>query len=610
MNEIHHSGAIESILQILMTQTMPNKKTRFLPTSRHAMKDLGWDACDVILVSGDAYIDHPSFGTGLIGRYLESLGLRVGVIAMPDSSSAAAFAAMGRPRLFFGVTAGNLDSMLSLFTAQRKIRSDDPYVPGGKSANRPERATIVYCNRIREAFGNVPIIIGGIEASLRRIAHYDFWSDTVRRSLLIDSKADMLVYGMAEKPLNNIVAQLKAGKQLTQLKNIPQTVVALSKKESDATISALPPSWHILPSYEQIKESKTQFTEMTDQFFKHYQTTMVQRHADRAIIINPTSAPLTAKEIDTIYNLPYTYLPHPSYKQSIPAFDQIRDSITTVRGCYGGCNFCGLGLHQGRDIQSRTIGSILHEIDTRSHNSHWKGIVSDLGGPTANMYGTQCENPAGNSRCLRTSCLSPARCEHLNGDQKEFVRLIQTVTKQATVRHCSINSGIRMDLAIQDPASIEVIARLATGGHLSVAPEHLDKSVLKLMNKPVDTFWEIFEEMFTEASHRADKEQFLIPYFIAGHPGETEEHATTVANYLRKKGIKARQIQEFIPIPMTVSTSIYYTGEHPFTKEKIDVTNRQSVKRRHKEIMMWWQEPVKKKFIRPAPGHTKHQQGG
>lgn len=558
----------------------------FLPTTTEEMHARSIRQLDVILVTGDAYVDHPAFGAAAAGRYLESLGLTVGIIAMPDVKAPADFVRMGAPRYFFGVTAGNVDSMLSLFTAQKKTRSDDSYVPAGKIGLRPQRATIAYCNALRRVFKNVPIIIGGVESSLRRLAHYDYWSDTVRQSILLDSKADMLVYGMAEKPLTSIISGLRAGRPLDSLNRIPGTVVKLGKKDLAAQGPA-ENEMSQLPSYENVKQSKQAFSEMSRMFFEHMHETQIQHAGTCAVIINPPARPLSQKEMDAVYALPFVYKPHPSYKEKIPAYEQIKDSFIAVRGCAGGCNFCGLGMHQGKTIQSRSVNSITSEILKRAAFPGWKGIVSDLGGPTANMYGLFCKQEAFH-KCKRRSCLSPVPCAMLETNQGPFAGLIKHVGSMKEVKHLFVNSGIRMDLALLWPEIIEVLAQKAVGGQMSVAPEHVSASVLKLMNKPVNTGWERFQEIFDRAGKKAGKKQYLTPYLIAGHPGSSIKHARELAAYLKSRGLRVEQVQEFIPLPMTVSASMYYTGQDPFTKEKVEVSYKLGDKRREKDAIMWW----------------------
>jgi uncharacterized radical SAM protein YgiQ len=567
--------------------TMP-----FLPTTREEMQKLGIEQLDVIIVTGDAYVDHPAFGAAMVGRYIQSLGCTVGIIAMPDVKNLSDFTALGAPRYFFGVTAGNVDSMMSLFTAQKKPRSDDPYVPGGAAGRRPARATIAYCNALKQAFKGVPIVIGGVEASLRRIVHYDYWSDTLRQPLLLDAKAEILVYGMAEHPLRAIVSRCKRGEQLEGTLDIPGTAVRLTGSALEKVVSAPKQLFVRLPSFEEIMISRQAFSRMTKLFYENPESAFLQECGTLAVFVNKPAEPLTQGEIDRMYELPFTYHPHPSYARAIPAYEQIRDSITVVRGCFGGCNFCGLGAHQGKTIQSRSKESVVREIKKRSMIPGWKGIVSDLGGPTANMYGLFCRRPKDGKPCGRRSCLAPAACSHLQTSQSGFADLIRTVCGLDMVKHVSVNSGVRMDLALLWPEIIEVVAKKATGGQLSVAPEHLARNVLQVMGKPEETGWQRFEELFSAASSRAGKQQYLVPYFIAGHPGSTLDDARELGQYLKRKGIKARNVQEYIPIPMTVSCSLYATGEDPFTGKTVPVSYKLSDVRRQKELIMWWQAPV------------------
>ncbi len=480
--------------------------------------------------------------------------------------------------------------MVSLFTAQKKKRSDDPYLPGGKAGSRPERAIIAYCNGLKRVYKNVPIIIGGVEASLRRIVHYDYWSDSIRQPVLLDAKADMLVYGMAEKPLGAIVAGLKAGKMIGAMTDIPGTVIRLGKNELSA-VTSTEKNIVRLPSYEEVKQSKQVFSEMTRIFYENISARMLQQSGTCAVLINPAPPPLLQKEFDGIYGLPFLFKPHPSYKDIIPACEQIKDSVTVVRGCLGGCNFCGLGVHQGKAIQSRSFQSVEMEITRRAASTGWKGVVSDLGGPTANMYGLYCKRSDADPACKRRSCLSPRPCKFLCTLQSDFAELIRRVGALKQVKHLAINSGIRMDLALLWPGIIDVLARCAVGGHLSVAPEHVSPKTLRNMGKPENTGWKEFDELFAKASKRAGKKQYLSPYLIAGHPGSTQAEAGELRDYLKRNNLRVRQVQEFIPFPMTVSASMYYTGEDPFTKEKVEVSYKLSDTRHQKELIMWWDTP-------------------
>jgi uncharacterized radical SAM protein YgiQ len=565
------------------------------------MQKLGIEQLDVIIVTGDAYVDHPAFGAAMVGRYIQSLGCTVGIIAMPDVNTPADVTALGAPRYFFGVTAGNVDSMMSLFTAQKKPRRDDPYVPGGVSGRRPERATIAYCNALRQAFKGVPIVIGGVEASLRRIVHYDFWSDTLRQPLLLDAKAELLVFGMAEHPLRAIVSRCKRGEPLDGMLDIPGTAVRLGSSALAAV--AADPKQHFvrLPSFDETQDSREAFSRMTRVFYENPCSAFLQECGTLGVLVNKPPEPMTQGELDRVFDLPFTYHPHPAYRQAIPAYEQIKDSITVVRGCFGGCNFCGLGAHQGKTIQSRSKESVVREIRKRASMPGWKGIVSDLGGPTANMYGLFCKKPRDGKPCTRRSCLAPSVCGFLQTAQTGFAELIRTVCGLDMVKHVSVNSGVRMDLALLWPEIIEIIAKKATGGQLSVAPEHLARKTLAAMGKPEETGWLRFEELFTAASARAGKQQYLIPYFIAGHPGSTIDDARELGQYLKRRGIKARNVQEYIPIPMTVSCSVYATGEDPFTGKKVPVSYKLSDAHLQKELIMWWQTP---------DSHHDHRRGG
>jgi uncharacterized radical SAM protein YgiQ len=478
-----------------------------------------------------------------------------------------------------------------LFTAQKKPRRDDPYVPGGVAGRRPSRATIAYCNALRQAFKGVPIVIGGVEASLRRIVHYDFWSDTLRQPLLLDAKAELLVFGMAEHPLRAIVSRCKRGESLDGMLDIPGTAVRLGRSALAAVAADRRQHFVRLPSYEEIQNSREAFSRMTRVFYENPCSAFLQECGTLGVLVNKPPEPMTQGELDRVFDLPFTYHPHPSYRQPIPAYDQIKDSITVVRGCFGGCNFCGLGAHQGKTIQSRSKESVVREIRKRSAMPGWKGIVSDLGGPTANMYGLFCRKPRDGKHCVRRSCLAPSVCAFLQTAQSGFADLIRTVCGLDMVKHVSINSGVRMDLALLWPEIIEIIAKKATGGQLSVAPEHLARHALSAMGKPEEAGWLRFEELFTAASVRAGKQQYLVPYFIAGHPGSTLDDARELGQFLKRRGIKARNVQEYIPIPMTVSCSVYATGEDPFTGKKVPVSYKLSDAHRQKELIMWWQTP-------------------
>lgn len=515
----------------------------FLPTNKAELQALGLPELDIILISGDAYIDHPSFGTALLGRLLESAGFRVGIIAQPDWSKNEDFLVLGRPRLFFGISSGNMDSMVNHYTAQRKKRNDDAYSPDGQSGKRPDRAVMIYTNIVRRLFKGTPVIIGGIEASLRRIAHYDFWQDKIRNSILADSKADLLIYGMAEKPILEVAEALKAGIKISELTDILSTVCYVSK-----------PDGTLLPDAELCKNKLT-FHQMNRLFYENVQTTaLYQLNGGRYIKHNPPAEPLTTSEMDKIYQLPYMRAPHPRYAgHNIPAWEQIRQSITSHRGCYGGCNFCAIAIHQGRKIQSRSAQSILSEA------KKLPGVISDLGGPSANMYDSKCKLGFPDS-CKRRSCLFPQICPNLSFDHDVQIRLLDAVAALPKVKHVFVASGIRHDMALGNRRYISAIAQKYTGGRLKLAPEHSSDSVLKLMGKPSIARFEDFAKQYFAEVNKAGIKRQIIPYIIIGHPGTTSEDALHLKNWLQRNNIKVEQVQEFTPTPMTISTCMYYTG--------------------------------------------------
>lgn len=515
----------------------------FLPTNKAELKALGISQLDIILISGDAYIDHPSFGIPLLGRVLESAGYKVGIIAQPDWKQDKDFLVLGRPRLFFGISSGNMDSMVNHYTAQRKIRNDDAYSPDGKSGMRPDRAVMIYSNMLQKLFKGTPIIIGGIEASLRRLAHYDFWQDKVRNSILADSKADLLIYGMAEKPILQVAQALKAGQNISELTDLSSTVSFVSK-----------PDGIKLPDADLCKDKLT-FHQMNRLFYEKAQTTaLYQLNGGRYIKHNPPAEPLTSSEMDKIYQLPFERAPHPRYDgHDIPAWEQIRQSITSHRGCYGGCNFCAISIHQGRKIQSRSQASIIAEA------KKLPGVISDLGGPSANMYASKCKLDYPDT-CKRRSCLFPGICSNLHFDHEVQIRLLDAVAALPKVKHLFVASGIRHDMALRNRRYISVIAQKYTGGRLKLAPEHSSDKVLKLMGKPsIERYEDFSKEYFAEVNKAKIKRQ-IIPYLIIGHPGTTTEDALHLKNWLDRNHIKVEQVQEFTPTPMTISTCMYYTG--------------------------------------------------
>ncbi len=573
---------------------------RFLPTTRAEMEARGWAELDILIITGDAYVDHPAFGPILIARFLEGRGYRVGVIAQPRWTDAEDIGRMGRPRLFVGISAGNLDSMLNKLTAQKKVRSEDQYSPGGRPSARPNRATIVYSNLARQAFPGVPVVLGGIEASLRRIAHYDYWSDSVRRSILLDSKADLLVFGMGERPAWEIARRLDAGEPAGALTDVRGTAHVkknrreweplLEKKSRYVTDGGIV----VLPSYEEVTADRRAFAEMSRAF--QYETNahngraLLQVHGGEAVYFNPPALPLEEAEMDALYDLPFQRRPHPAYKEPIPAFETVKNSIVTMRGCFGGCTFCSITEHEGRIIQSRSEGSVLREVRALSRMEGFRGTITDVGGPTANMYKMRCKDDETESACRRLSCVHPGVCENLHTDHDPLIDLLRKVRQEKGVKKVYVASGIRYDLAERSPEFIRELARHHTGGQLSVAPEHSSPEVLKKMKKPGIESYERFAQAFCQASEAAGKEQYLIPYFITGHPGSTLGDTIELALYLKRNNLRPRQVQDFIPTPMAIATAMYHTGVDPLTNEPVYTAKDLREKRMMKALIFWWDE--------------------
>ncbi len=638
-----------------VTATLFARKTTvtpapFLPTTSAEMKDLGWDACDVIIVSGDAYVDHPSFGAALVGRLLESQGFRVGIIAQPDWRSADAFRALGRPRLMFGVTAGNMDSMVNRYTADRRIRSDDAYSPGGQAGLRPDRCALVYSQRCREAFRDVPVIIGGIEASLRRIAHFDYWSETVRRSILLDAKADLLVFGNGERQIVEIVHHLANGAHPRDLTDIRGTAFARPHgppppgfSEIDSTdvdapgpitptpnpyvdsttnppadaacaTGAAPPtliplrkrpradrehSVVRLPSYEQVLSDPVLHAHASR--LLHLEANpgnaraLVQAHAARDVWLNPPAIPLTSSEMDGVYELPYARRPHPSYGQAaIPAYDMIKTSVTIMRGCFGGCSFCSITEHEGRIIQNRSADSVIRELrQIRDRTPGFTGVISDIGGPTANMYRLACKSPDIEAACRLPSCVYPGICSNLNTDHAPLVSLYRRARAVPGIKKIFVASGVRYDLAATSPEYVEELATHHVGGYLKIAPEHTESGPLSMMLKPGIGTFDAFKRLFDKFSRKAGKKQYLIPYFIAAHPGTTDEDMLSLALWLKKNGYKADQVQAFMPTPLATATAMYHTGLDPLrplhrkAPNKVNIPKGLKVRRLHKAFLRY-----------------------
>ncbi len=603
----------------------------FLPMSRAEMAALGWDSCDVILVTGDAYIDHPSFGMALVGRLLEAQGFRVGIISQPDWRSAEPFRALGKPNLYFGVTAGNMDSMVNRYTSDRKIRSDDAYTAGALPNRRPDRAVTVYAQRCREAFRDVPVVIGGIEASLRRIAHYDYWSDKVRRSVLVDAKADMLLYGNAERALVALTHRLAAGEKIGEIRDLRGSAFMVPRGwlpnpewvELDSTLIDLPgrvdrhpdpyaetpspqpspagggdggegkvqPLHFIsreqrraarqqarahsvirLPAYEQVEKNNVFYAHASRVF--HLESNpgnaraLVQAHGERDVWLNPPPIPLSTEEMDRVYDLPYARAPHPSYGDArIPAWEMIRFSVNIMRGCFGGCTFCSITEHEGRIIQSRSEKSILAEIEAiRDKTPGFTGIISDLGGPTANMYRLKCKDAKIESACRRLSCVFPDICPNMSTDHGPLIQLYRKARALPGIKKVLIGSGVRYDLAVKSPEYVKELVQHHVGGYLKIAPEHTEAGPLEHMMKPGIGSYEKFKQLFEKYSKEAGKEQYLIPYFIAAHPGTTDADMLNLALWLKRNGFRLDQVQTFLPTPMAMATTMWHTELNPLKK--------------------------------------------
>ncbi len=635
----------------------------FLPTTRAEMDALGWDSCDIIIVSGDAYVDHPSFGMAVIGRMLESQGFRVGIIAQPDWNSKDAFMALGKPNLFFGVTAGNMDSMINRYTAEKRIRHDDAYTPGNVGGKRPDRAVVVYSQRCREAYKDVPLIIGGIEASLRRIAHYDYWQEKVRRSVLFDAKADILIYGNAERPLVEVAHRIAGGEAIETIQDIRGTAVIRKEplpgwRGSDSTAidkigkidpipnpygaddvgcsksefkqagidltaeaakpitiqPARPKPWEKtyvkLPAYEQVSVNKPLYAHASR--ILHQETNpgcaraLFQRHGDRSIWVNPPAFPLETEEMDGVFGLPYQRIPHPSYgDEKIPAYEMIKTSVNIMRGCFGGGSFCSITEHEGRIIQSRSEQSIIDEIEQiRDKVPGFTGVISDLGGPTANMYKLRCKSKKAESTCRRLSCVYPDICKHMDTDHTPTIELYKKARDVKGVKKILIASGVRYDLAVEDPRYVKELVTHHVGGYLKIAPEHTEDGPLSKMMKPGMGAYDKFKELFDKYSKEAGKKQYLIPYFISAHPGTKDEDMVNMALWLKSNDFKLDQVQNFYPSPMANATTIYHTEMNSLRNiknntEQVAVPKGARQRRLHKAILRY-HDPAGWPMIREA----------
>ena len=630
-----------------------------LPMSRAEMEALGWSSCDVVLVTGDAYVDHPSFGAALVGRLLEAQGFRVGIIAQPDWRSAEPFKALGRPAVMWGVTAGNMDSMVNRYTSDRRLRHDDAYSPEGAGGLRPDRAAIVYAQRCREAFPDVPLVLGGIEASLRRIAHYDYWSDKVRRSILLDSKADLLVYGNGERAVVEIAHRLASGERAETITDLRGTAFArpggardgcteIVSREVDvpgpvephrdpyaaeaATAAgcapaapgpALVPARGLrprtarertvvrLPDAEAVAADPVLYAHASR--LLHVESNpgnaraLVQRHSDRDVWLNPPPLPLATADLDRLYELPYTRRPHPAYGGArIPAYEMIRFSVTITRGCFGGCTFCSITEHEGRIIQNRSEASVLREIGrVRDDVPGFTGVISDLGGPTANMYRLACKSPEIEAACRRPSCVYPGICPNLGTDHRPLIDLYRRARAVPGVKKVLVASGVRYDLAATSPDYVRELAAHHVGGYLKIAPEHTEDGPLDKMMKPGIGSYEKFKRLFNDASKKAGKKQYLIPYVIAAHPGTTDRDMLALALWLKRNGFRADQVQTFLPSPMATATAMYHTGQNPLRRlrraggETVVVPKGAKARRLHKAFLRY-HDPANWPLLREA----------
>jgi uncharacterized radical SAM protein YgiQ len=571
---------------------------KFLPMSREQMDALGWEQPDVVFVSGDAYVDHPSFAAAILGRWLENHGFRVAILAQPDWQSVAAWRALGPPKLFYAVSAGAMDSMINHYTANRKRRNADAYSPDGAIGKRPDRANAVYAQRCREAFKGIPVIAGGVEASLRRVAHFDYWSDTVMPSSLVSSKADLVAFGSGENTLLTIAQRLAAGETVRDLRDLRGVAYLLGKSEAlpehrfnDAACDS---KTLTLPSYEEVQASPDAFVLATRRI--HQETNplnarrLVQPHGDRSVVINPPPLPLSEAVMDAVHDLPYLRKPHPSYDEigRIPAWQTIAHSVQIMRGCFGGCTFCSITLHQGRTIQSRSHASVMKEVKALAKDPDFKGHVSDLGGPTANMYRMRCSKPEVEAICRRLSCVDPKVCKLLDTDHTPLIQLMRETREVPGIKKINIASGIRMDLAREDPVYMQELVEHHVGGHLKVAPEHVSKSVLSLMKKPAQNTFEEFSERFKEASCKAGKDQYLVPYFIASHPGSGIEEMIELAQFLKKNDYRPQQVQDFIPAPMDIATCMFHTGIDPSTMKKVKIARNPSERAPQRALLQYY----------------------
>lgn len=587
------------------------RKLQWLPTSAKEVQERGWDTLDVILFSRDAYVDHPSFGIAVIGRLLESLGLKVAIVPQPNwRDDLRDFKKLGRPNLFFGISAGSMDSMVNHYTAAKRLRSDDAYTPGGKSGFRPDMPTIVYTRILKQLYPDIPVIIGGIEASLRRLTHYDYWQDRLRPSILTESGADMLIYGMGEKPLTELCRLLKKGVPFAGLTNIPQTCIQRPQHESCAGNK----KWQTIRLFSHEECLKDPINHARN--FRHIEeesnsleaARLIQAYEDVQIIVNPPYPPMSTSEIDAIYALPFTRLPHPRYKgKEIPAYNMIRHSVTLHRGCFGGCAFCTISAHQGKFISSRSEESIRQELEEITRMPDFRGTVTDLGGPSANMYGMQGKNKTLCAACKRASCAFPTVCKNLNTDHGPLLKIYTIARQQPKIKHAFVGSGIRYDLCLHDSGNkninrtneeyLQTVIRHHVSGHFKVAPEHATDNVLKIMRKPSFKLFYELKEKFDAINSRNGQKQQIIPYFISSHPGCHLEDMAELAILTRELNFRLEQVQDFTPTPMTLATTIFYTGYHPYSLQKIASPKSESEKKQQNMFFFWYKREFREKII-------------
>ncbi len=570
----------------------------FFPINKNDLESRGWDCPDFILVTGDAYVDHASFGAAVIGRVLESEGFRVGVIAQPDWKTAESLKVLGRPRLGFLVTSGNLDSMVNHFTAAKKKRRKDVYTPGGAAGKRPDRAVTVYANLVRQAYKKMPLIIGGLEASLRRMAHYDYWKDSLRRSVLLDSKADLLVYGMGEAAIRKIAAALDSGTAVSEIRDVPGTVYVCQAAE-------IPEKALILPDYEKLKIEGTAFAES---FRIQYENadpftgrTMAEPYGGRAVVQNPPAPPLTREEMDAVYALPFARGPHPSYTEKIPAMKEIQFSLVSNRGCFGSCAFCALAFHQGRIVTSRSQESLVDEAKILIEDSDFKGYIHDVGGPTANFRNPACAKQGTKGSCPGKRCLTPEPCPSLKSDHSEYIEILRELRKLEGIKKVFIRSGIRFDYMMEDKKNdfLSELCEHHISGQLKVAPEHVSPDVLKVMGKPKRQVYDEFVRRYAEVNKKLGKKQYLVPYFISGHPGARLKDAITMAEYLRDTRFIPEQVQDFYPTPGTLATAMWFSGIDPMSGKKVHIPSGHEEKAMQRALLQY-NRPENREIVRKA----------